>query len=304
MTEAEENIDLQTRKIRTILKDELNVAKTSGKCPQKLYAVVFAIGQKMFSDVQEMEGLNSLVKLIGNRAPNISLELLSSRISLKKRMGIGRRGSDLRYSSIAPQLQDIVMECVQAADKETLKEVGAITRWAPPDKLLALLPTPDEVKKVKETQITQSDQQKMVWAATYNAVIAKACSKSIDCKNCLIIGDIDQLVDGYNVYVAADKVRSTYDLAKWEVQKYKTRFQVSPVVPFEIASSIQVIAKTFERVHARPDEKIPVFLSEISWSWHGDVCTASLTMDSTGCPCAELVCNLMAVQKSRKKASR
>ena len=103
----------------------------------------------MFSDVQWMEGLNSLVKLIGNRAPNISLELLSSRISLKKRMGIGRRGSDLRYSSIAPRLQDIVMECVQAADKETLKEVGAMTRWAPPDRQLVQIPTPDEVKKVK-----------------------------------------------------------------------------------------------------------------------------------------------------------
>ena len=48
LTKAEENLDLQTRKIRTISKDELNLAKTSGKCPQKLYAVIFAIGQKMF----------------------------------------------------------------------------------------------------------------------------------------------------------------------------------------------------------------------------------------------------------------
>ena len=44
---------------------------------------------QLLADSAELEGYNSLLKVIGKRAPHISLELLDARVRLKKAMTYG-----------------------------------------------------------------------------------------------------------------------------------------------------------------------------------------------------------------------
>ena len=52
----------------------------------KLVALVLLVADSMRGDTQEIEGINSQIRMIGNRCPRIDLLHLSSRIALKHSM--------------------------------------------------------------------------------------------------------------------------------------------------------------------------------------------------------------------------
>ena len=79
-----ETHDATTLSLRTLFYPEFQAAAVAGCLPRALYLVLHMLDVLLDHSVQVIEGCNNLIKLAGTRSPNISLELLSARIGLKK----------------------------------------------------------------------------------------------------------------------------------------------------------------------------------------------------------------------------
>ncbi len=86
-------VDSSTIRRRDAFKDELAHIAIYGKCTQQLYVYMVLLARVFVCQTQEIEGMNSMMKLIIGVAPHISLPLLSSRVCVRKLLnwGIERR---------------------------------------------------------------------------------------------------------------------------------------------------------------------------------------------------------------------
>lgn len=82
-------LEVNARKVKRMFFADLQHAQETGKVSVRLFSLVRTIGTMTYVDVQGNEGVNALLKSIKDKAPNISLPLLSSRVVLKKELGVG-----------------------------------------------------------------------------------------------------------------------------------------------------------------------------------------------------------------------
>jgi len=91
MDTPDEKLEINARKIkRRHLADVMRAAEQGtlrAGCP--LSIMLLRIRARCQCDTTEIESINSLIGFIGARAPNISLELLSSRVTIKKAVALG-----------------------------------------------------------------------------------------------------------------------------------------------------------------------------------------------------------------------
>ena len=81
---ASTSLDSTTLALRNLFPEEFRHVATIGSVPLALWRVLSLMDLLWDHSVQEVEGCNSLIKIAGNRCPNISIELLSARVGLKK----------------------------------------------------------------------------------------------------------------------------------------------------------------------------------------------------------------------------
>ena len=125
-------MELNTLKIRILFEEELRSASQNGLLDPSLFAVMWWVCRKWMADTQAVEGLNNALKAMITRAPQISQQLISARLSLRQTMGmIGIRGVKLpKYSQVKPLAESLL----DAAEKnfDAVGEVlGQEHRWAP-----------------------------------------------------------------------------------------------------------------------------------------------------------------------------
>ena len=83
-----------------------------------LYAFLKGLARMLPADTQAIEGINSLIKLMGRRAPNMSLELMSSRLAIRRALSedhsmtrkkmVGYQEHRGRFNAINCWLQDCI----------------------------------------------------------------------------------------------------------------------------------------------------------------------------------------------------
>ena len=71
-------------KLRRLFARELTVAAELGTLDPTLFTLLMDVSLVWPLDTQELEGCNSVIKYVVELSPNISWQLLSSRITLKK----------------------------------------------------------------------------------------------------------------------------------------------------------------------------------------------------------------------------
>ena len=95
-----------------------------------IYAITFAIRTHMTGDTQELEGMNSLIRIGCTTARRISLPLLSARVGTKKALGVGARGVSPKFSVTAPRAEAIIKECIEVSIDDAQAAMMDETRWS------------------------------------------------------------------------------------------------------------------------------------------------------------------------------
>ena len=80
-------LEINAKKLRLGLPWSLRVCAATGKCTMKLYIVASQFAKHARDNVAYNEMTNKGIKLQGLRAPNVSLELISSRTTIKAELG-------------------------------------------------------------------------------------------------------------------------------------------------------------------------------------------------------------------------
>ena len=100
---------------------------------QNLFDFVHGLARHWRGCTQEVEGVNSMLKALINRAPSISLQLASARLAIRKalRMINPNGASSPKWSDVKADVETLVDECVRHYDRaeDIIQEE---TRWGPP----------------------------------------------------------------------------------------------------------------------------------------------------------------------------
>ena len=114
--------DTSTQKIRYLCEDELryiarhgffnkNLPNPSGSL---LWSILTALKHFFHAETQCIEGINSIIRIAGKRSPNISLELLASRLIIKRSLGLHTQNKgSLKFSVMKPFAESLVLELMK-----------------------------------------------------------------------------------------------------------------------------------------------------------------------------------------------
>ena len=130
-----------------------------------LYIVLKLFRSGMLADVQAVEGLNSLIKAQVGKAPSISLELLSSRLTIKSGVGVGSKAANSqKWSTLRPSILRLHDECAALYDVARECVLSEDQRFAPICDADVSLPTLMDASKggsdVHQHQQAQIEEQK------------------------------------------------------------------------------------------------------------------------------------------------
>ena len=98
-----------------------------------LWALLEGMSRLLRAETQAVEGINSMIRIMDKRSPNISLELLSSRLVIKKALDLhsqpgGKRS--LKFSVVKPVAEAVLSEITQHK-LSCLSVLADANRWAP-----------------------------------------------------------------------------------------------------------------------------------------------------------------------------
>eukprot|EP00973_Karenia_brevis_P094446 12422532-Karenia_brevis.AAC.1 len=100
MDAEDQGLDNALLKIKLLFESDLQMAADTGRTGQGLWALGKCIKMFLKGDAVENEQFNSLISSMCNRCRNLTLPLLSSRVCLKKRLGVGGCNSSSRWSNV------------------------------------------------------------------------------------------------------------------------------------------------------------------------------------------------------------
>ena len=134
-----ETMDHATKAIKQLCRSELTQLSQSGafeRAPQSpsgslLWSLLTMMSRFCYAETQSIEGLNSVVKLLGRRCPHITLELLSSRLAIKRMLGQadGATGCRKKWSVIKELAEREVADLTQYAT-QALPILADASRWS------------------------------------------------------------------------------------------------------------------------------------------------------------------------------
>ncbi|CAE7248261.1 unnamed protein product [Symbiodinium sp. CCMP2456] len=134
-----EQLDPSTRKLRILCDRELRHMAENGtfsdvtsESGSFLYAFLKSLARMQPVDTQAIEGINSVIKLVGRRCPNISLELLSARLAIKRALsedGSMRRSK--KWSKIRSSAEGL-LRTILGYNTAALAILSCRSRWSVP----------------------------------------------------------------------------------------------------------------------------------------------------------------------------
>jgi hypothetical protein len=185
------SLEINARKIKALFTQELTVAAEDGRLGKRLWAVLRAMSEIQPVDVQEMEGVNSMVKLICTRSRCITQQLLDSRIKVKKALGASDPASkSTKWSLRRPLASSLLEACHDAVCRGAADEVKSLPdRWKPPVESAAPAVTLAALVNLdpQEYKIPPSE----AWARTANAVWSRDMA-DYGAHCCTLIGEPEE----------------------------------------------------------------------------------------------------------------
>ena len=161
-------LEVNALKLRVLYEDKLREAARTGKLDEELYRFIFWVSRQWRGCTQEIEGINAILKILITRAPSISLQLASARLTIRKALSlIGARGPEAhKWSVVEPLVNSILDDCVQySVEGRQLNDQER--RWADPTEKTISYPARHKLvaKPLPEIVPTSPD---FVWACRMN----------------------------------------------------------------------------------------------------------------------------------------
>ena len=284
MSTDESKLETSTLKFRRLFSSDCLHAASTGLLTHRLEVALGGLRHMMRSDVRESERVNKQIKLILERSPSATCDLLSSRVALKYYLGQANVGSGhtrAKWSSYKPIAQKLQNDCLAGWDsKEQLS--SRADRFAPPvfsnesSKAESASVNLDDtghtgefwslshgavnrefVKLKPDLQTTGSQH---AWAVCYNMQLGKKIQElwsgsalSETSGQVLSIPAIcfasrkpTETRSSFTTYMAVEKVRTTYRMVPCHFDSKTNRLRV--LLPLRFTSSIDLIASHFAAV--------------------------------------------------------
>lgn len=168
------SLEATARKVRTVCYSELEVIAVTG-CIQadgRLRSALILAAVMLKVDIQELESVNSMIKIACARAGNnrISLELLSSRIGIRKTITSSTHGST-KFAALTSIASHLARSCFLHFDSHK-SMIEDAERWRASCDVLVLRPTWDHNPDLKPTK----DQ---LWAVKYNKLFTQRAKQHV-----------------------------------------------------------------------------------------------------------------------------
>jgi hypothetical protein len=109
----DDDLEISARKVKVLCRADLEEARATGKTGTLVYSIAAFMRIRLRPDVRVNEQYNSLIRQINERCRNLSLGLMAARINLKKWLGVGTRGANLRWSCIRPRAEVLLSQLMQ-----------------------------------------------------------------------------------------------------------------------------------------------------------------------------------------------
>lgn len=212
---AECDLDMTSKKITELCRDELHVLSVTGVLQRegRLRAILLTAALLLRIDIQELESLNSVLKVALQRAgtTRISLELLSSRVCIRKTIA-SQTGSSHKLSVVKP-IAATMANNLYLVWPNVSGIVNDLCRWAPSSD--ERVPANDIQKWNPSVLPTRSQK----WAQGFNKQFIKFLSEFQSenapgaCKLALVVPQILQTQEGIGVkswrlFMAGERPRS------------------------------------------------------------------------------------------------
>ncbi|CAK0836755.1 unnamed protein product [Prorocentrum cordatum] len=180
---AEGELEITTRKLRALCHHDLVQARDTGTCGTLLYSITMCMRCYSKADVRDNEQYNSLIRQMNMRCRNIGLPLMSSRINVKKWLGVGTRGASMRWSSIKPRAEALLRQLLPFAEQA---------------QGIAIEDARFEAAKPIETDVNVSATLKVacpvdtspaaLWAKSYSVKLFRCSSGRPDANQLIVVG--------------------------------------------------------------------------------------------------------------------
>lgn len=231
-------------------------------------------------DTQEIEGINSMIKMIGDRCPRIDILHLSSRIALKKSLGIGGSTAVKRWSKIQAVASPLLDEMVSSHGrtgryKQVLDDSSRFATPLPVEmkNLGFALVNVDIARALPTVSVVKSVPWK--WAAIQAGKLKRLVDQQ---KNGLVDSPRDlvfntALLQGLAIenkngqsafFVIGTSTRSLLHLMEVNLEPNSRKLVVAKEVgPFTFQTSVQVFVQHFETCTSR-GIRLPVHLLQLA----------------------------------------
>ena len=167
------SLHVTVRKIKTVMRRELeHIVATNGCCTMVVYTAFRLLSMWWRADVQEIEGLNSIIKWILRNSPSISLALLDARVANSKSLGLGSKdAAKLRnkWSNVAPAVNALVDEAEAnlGGANGASSVLTQAKRWRSPQ--IAIAPAVDyQTTSAALLDVGSTPREALEWARSYS----------------------------------------------------------------------------------------------------------------------------------------
>ena len=261
-------LEINTLKIRTIFQGELERARDTGKLDESLFQLLWWIARKWRADTQEVEGINSCLKMLIARAPNIQLALASARLAIRKALRIiGVTGSrTCKWSVLAPVV-DALLKTALPYYGDTDDIFAREDRFAP----MFIHPVPAPISfagmQLEDGPTRQLDGPAFRWACKVNKRWADAHLKTgkDDRGYTLLTVVCFSMVfkAGVRCYVCCTSLRNVGMFLQCE---FTSNCDIDVRRPPTFHYSVDVFQDLYPRVAAT--EAIPVVAATVDWKFN------------------------------------
>lgn len=156
MTADPKTLDATTLKFRNTYHVDCAHAAATGLLTYRLEIVLGGLKHMLRSDVRESERINKQIKLILERAPSATTDLISSRVALKYYLGAAGAGhghTRAKWSAYKPVAQKLQNECLAGWDSRT-ELTSRVDRFSSPTYSV------NTIRGASDDDVSQGDRER------------------------------------------------------------------------------------------------------------------------------------------------